>query len=258
MDLRKLPHQIYTPPLARPLFLSGGETAVILFHGWTGYPGELHYLGYRLHDAGFTVSIPRLPGHGTCGEDLLQTSRHDWLRHSVDHFLDLKNSFAEVYLVGFSMGGLIATILAAQFRVNKLVLIAPAFEAATRFLCLTPLVQIFLPRIKLRYEEESDDPDLHYIAREYRSWSWIKPAAELYRLQKTANRYLKFVYSSLFTIASRGDRTVPVRVAELVEAQAPSRDKAQLILSNSGHKMVDGEEKELISEEIEKWLKYHS
>ena len=55
----------------KPHFFQGGDKAILLIHGYTGSPREMLWLGTQLHKAGYTVSIPRLPGHGTNKEDFI-------------------------------------------------------------------------------------------------------------------------------------------------------------------------------------------
>ena len=51
---------------ALPLFLEGTNgKAVLVQHGFNGYPTEMYGLAHRLHDEGYTVVVPRLPGHAT-------------------------------------------------------------------------------------------------------------------------------------------------------------------------------------------------
>ena len=52
---------------------AGARSAVLLVHGYTGYPGELRSVADALYEAGHSVYAPRLPGHGTTRADFLQT-----------------------------------------------------------------------------------------------------------------------------------------------------------------------------------------
>src|SRR5215468_4314643 len=60
-------------PGAEPFFHSGGSTGVLLCHGFTGSPASLRPWADHLADAGLTVSLPRLPGHGTTWQDMAHT-----------------------------------------------------------------------------------------------------------------------------------------------------------------------------------------
>ncbi|GAA0649403.1 hypothetical protein GCM10009535_29230 [Streptomyces thermocarboxydovorans] len=63
---------------AEPYHHQGGETAVLLCHGFTGPPASLRPWAAHLAGQGLTVSLPLLPGHGTRWEDLRVTGWQDW------------------------------------------------------------------------------------------------------------------------------------------------------------------------------------
>jgi len=102
---------------ADPFELVGDDdVGVVLVHGFTGTPYEIRYLGERLADAGFTVSAPRLPGHGTTVADLDATRWEDWAE-AVERAVDrLGARCRRVAVVGQSLGGLLALHLASQRR----------------------------------------------------------------------------------------------------------------------------------------------
>src|SRR5699024_10116542 len=87
---------------------------------------EVEPLATYLHQqTDWDIKVPTLPGHG---ETLaLGNVTHDkWLQAAEDALQSLKEKYTQVYLIGFSMGGMIAAYLAAKFKVDKLVLLAPA------------------------------------------------------------------------------------------------------------------------------------
>src|SRR6056297_781524 len=121
------------PPVTRvkslglPGFYEGNNgKAVLAIHGFTGISDNLRYLSERLNREGFTVSLPRLPGHGTDSADFRTTGRGDWLRRSIDAYLDLRSEYETVYVIGSSMGGLLTLLLASMFRIPRIALAAPA------------------------------------------------------------------------------------------------------------------------------------
>ena len=118
-------------PEARPFRTdpAGAKAAVLLLHGFTGIPRELSIVGASLVDAGYAVLAPRYPGHGTNRADFMATSAEDWVRRAIDSYLDLRAEYDTVHVLGHSMGGLIATIVAVTFNSPRLVLLAPAFMA---------------------------------------------------------------------------------------------------------------------------------
>lgn len=61
--------------------------------------------------------------------DIFDEQDHDWMRW-IAKTKDIlhQNQNREIYLVGFSMGGVIASYLAATNNIHKLILLAPAFS----------------------------------------------------------------------------------------------------------------------------------
>jgi carboxylesterase len=90
------------------------DVGVVLIHGFTGSPYEVRYLGEQLAHAGFTVTAPLLPGHGTSLADLDATRWSDWTQH-VERAIDqLRLRCRRVALVGQSLGGLLALHAASK------------------------------------------------------------------------------------------------------------------------------------------------
>jgi carboxylesterase len=54
-----------------------GRTGVLLCHGFTGSPQSLRPWAEYLADAGLSVSLPRLPGHGTTWQEMARTRAED-------------------------------------------------------------------------------------------------------------------------------------------------------------------------------------
>jgi len=69
-------------------------------------------LALALADAGFTVEMPLLPGHGTAVADMVTTRWEDWSGAAEDAYADLAARSEEVVVVGLSMGGMLSVWLA--------------------------------------------------------------------------------------------------------------------------------------------------
>lgn len=258
--LASVPHDTRIASEARSLSFPGElGKAVLLIHGFTGVPSEMKYLGQRLSGEGFAVSIPRLPGHGTNHRDLLASGARDWLRRCVDAYLELSAEFDTVYVAGLSMGGLLAVLLAAEFKVPRIVLAAPALRTTIPLLRLTPVARYFVQSVPNRAyteaEEDDTDADRRSLRAEYSRYRWVAPAAELRSLQRLAMARLRQVQSATLTIVSKRDRAVPTDVGMLVERRAAARETRLIVLERSGHVVVDGEEKESVADEVIRWFK---
>jgi carboxylesterase len=96
-----------------PFFYEGGDTAVLLVHGFTGTPSELRPLGQYLRDEGFTVYAPLLAGHGTSPEEMECTTWKDWWKSTLDAYERLKQEgVQQIVAAGLSMGGALVLNLA--------------------------------------------------------------------------------------------------------------------------------------------------
>ena len=51
---------------------------VLLVHGFTGSPASMRPWGEYLHQRGYTVTVPLLPGHGTTPHDLNRVKWQEW------------------------------------------------------------------------------------------------------------------------------------------------------------------------------------
>lgn len=90
---------------AEPFFLHGKGPAVLVLHGFTGSTQSMRYLGEELHRRfGFTVSGPRLNGHGTSPDDMETTGYLDWLASAEQALHHLAAQGGKVFVTGLSMG----------------------------------------------------------------------------------------------------------------------------------------------------------
>lgn len=100
----------------------------MFLHGYTGGRYELNplfeYLKLRYE---FDYEFPVYPGHGNV-LDLRHVTGESWYREAYDAYAHLEKRVDEVYIIGYSMGGVFASYIAQHFPVEKLVLIAPAFN----------------------------------------------------------------------------------------------------------------------------------
>src|SRR5687768_11456947 len=70
-------------------------------------------LAEELHDAGFSIELPLLPGHGTRVEDMAETGWADWSNAAEEAYQALAARVDKMVIVGLSMGGTLACWLAS-------------------------------------------------------------------------------------------------------------------------------------------------
>ena len=89
-------------------------SGVLLVHGFRSSPASLRPLAEELAARGFTVELPRLPGHGTQFRDMLPTRYDHWRSHVAASARALAARTERVVLVGLSMGGTLALDVASS------------------------------------------------------------------------------------------------------------------------------------------------
>ena len=134
-------------PGAEPIDLPGGPVGVLLSHGFTGTTQSMRPWAEHLAAAGFTVSAPRLPGHGTRWQDMNKTRFADWYGEVERSFDDLRGRCDTVFAMGLSMGGTLVLRLAEQRpdQVAGLVLVNASVASQNKQLALVPILKHVLP-----------------------------------------------------------------------------------------------------------------
>lgn len=187
-------------PAARSFSIrNGAKRAVLLIHGYAGYPGELVRPAIDLAKEKFDVFVPRLPGHGTTGEDFQSVTLSDYMSVLENAYIDLEPRYDDVYLLGHSLGTLLVVELAKKFKSKKIVLSAPAFKI--KGLNLIELKALSLVKTELKKEWKPDHRyHLHYenapcddieLAQEYWSHIYVKKLIEAGELAKMAQKDFK-------------------------------------------------------------------
>lgn len=105
------------------------KTGIILIHGLYSSPFVMQDLGRYFYEQHFFVRSILLPGHGTRPADLVGARYHAWLK-AVDYAIHkMAEVTQQLFLVGTSLGGTLATYLAlCQKPIDGIVLLNPALR----------------------------------------------------------------------------------------------------------------------------------
>jgi carboxylesterase len=125
-------------PGAEPYSTTGDARGALVLHGFTGNPQSMRGLAMALADAGFTVEMPLLPGHGTAVADMVPTRWEDWSAAAEAAYLDLAARCDGVVVSGLSMGGSLSVWLAQRHpEIAGIAVVNPLVSPPTE---LMPLV----------------------------------------------------------------------------------------------------------------------
>jgi len=113
-----------------------GPECCLCVHGFTSCPAVYTELAERLAGMGYALSAPLLPGHGTTPEDLGAVAELEWFEAVAREYEALRGRYRTIHVVGLSLGGAIASWLAASRAgepgLGRLVLLSPAYGLANK------------------------------------------------------------------------------------------------------------------------------
>jgi carboxylesterase len=220
-------------PGAEPYSHDGSRIGVVLSHGFTGSPRSVRPWAEHLAAAGYTVRLPRLPGHGTTWQELNRTRWQDWYAPVDAAFRELHERCQTVFVGGLSMGGTLVTRLAQEHgpRVAGLVLVNPAYKVDDLRLKALPVLQALVPSvaaigndIKKPGQDEGayDRTPLKALYSQTQLWADVV-------------RDLPEVTQPVLLMHSAQDHVVPVSSSELLLARLSSTDVTEIVLHDSYH-----------------------
>lgn len=107
-------------PGAEPLSHEGTTNAgVLVIHGFTGNPSSMRAIADGMVALDHHVEMPRLPGHGTTLEDMVDKRWSDWTEEVAAAHARLAEHVDQIVVVGLSMGG--SLTLWAGLHLDKIV-----------------------------------------------------------------------------------------------------------------------------------------
>jgi carboxylesterase len=234
---------------------------VLLLHGFGDTPQTLSVLAQRLHRVGYSVFAPLLPGHGRTMYAFTRSRADEWIDAAKSSLLEMRSRHEAVSVVGLSMGGAIAVILAAEVTdISSLVLIAPylGMPRALRLAAASHWVWGRLAgEINARNPRSIRDP----IEREKNLAYGAVTARALFELLKIVRRARKAipgVRAPTLIIQSRQDPRIAPDVAESALGRIGAREKQLVWTEGAGHIITVDYGRERVFSEVEKWLRSHA
>ncbi|NCD35221.1 MAG: alpha/beta fold hydrolase [Spartobacteria bacterium] len=130
---------------------------VLLLHGFTTSPMQWEILSSELERNGIDFHAPLIHGFGQIHPEFLQAAgKEDWIRQIVDLYDLFSHQYRRISVIGHSMGGMLACILAQQRPVHELIISGPAlfplkkqgiYAHAMRSRFATALISYLIPMV---------------------------------------------------------------------------------------------------------------
>lgn len=189
------------------------EWGVVLCHGYLASPLEMRASADHLYEQGFSVYGVRLQGHGTRADALKGVSLEGW-RDAFDRAYGvIKHRCKHVVVGGFSTGGLMALLAAAnkQNHVRGVFTINAALQLRDLRSKLVPTVAMWNDLLeswniqygKMEYiENQSENPDVNYER------NYLHGVKTLGKLIKRTHQRLSHVVAPTLVIQGDADPVV--------------------------------------------------
>ena len=218
----------------KPFLHVGGETGVLLIHGFTGSVANMRPLGDALADLGYTVMGINLPGHATTEADMAASNARQWLQAAREAAIQLRRKCATVVVAGLSMGGVLALLLASEGLVDACVTLSAPMALHNRLARFTPWLAPVMPRISKAPTDERHrliDASFDYGYSGFPS----RKMADLLWLIRRARKQMPDVTCPLLVVQSDGDHTIWLGSAGWIDAHVNSKNKQLLALRGVHH-----------------------
>ncbi|HEX9766534.1 MAG TPA: alpha/beta fold hydrolase [Nitriliruptorales bacterium] len=215
------------------------RVGIAVVHGFTGNPISVRPTGERLHAEGWTVEVPRLPGHGTSWRDLAMTRWEDWLGTVNGVVDDLVGRCDQVVLIGLSMGGALCLDVATR-RPDEIAGVAaintPILPRDGLLARAAPLLRWVVPVVP---RDLADLPtgDIAMEGADEHAYALVPAASGL-----SLNRALPAIRSRLDRLTmpvlvawSPQDHTVPPKNSQWLVEQLEERDVTTFVCERSYH-----------------------
>jgi len=263
-------HEARLPTNARGVVI-GAETirlphttgrAALLLHGFNDTPQSMSSLAPALHAAGWSVLVPRLPGHGVRLDIMVRESRPSlWIAAVEEAYAALRATHDTVVVAGLSMGGALAVLLQrAHPEIPALVLLAPYLGMSLKLRAQLALVRILGRDTTYRYgrggERSIHDP----VARRQALGPGVITVSTMRALREiafAAQAALPALRAPVLYLQSREDNRISVAQAERYFAAIGGDQKVLRWLTGCGHIISNDYGREEVAQQTIDWFNEH-
>lgn len=223
--------------------------AIMIIHGFAGGTYDQEELANYLElNRAFDVYQFTLPGHN---KNLGKAMYQDWINASENQInILIRAGYKTIYLIGHSMGGVIATYLTTKYsQVKKLVLAAPAFHyfgGTDKNIDISESLKTIPKLLKTYKGEDIIDKILK-----------LNPSAlrEFMELIKEYYDCPMKVKCPVLLLQGKKDNVVPISSSRYVYSNIKSKNKTLIYLEESNHEIFSCNDKIQIYSIVQRFLK---
>ena len=233
-----------------------GHIGIVLVHGFTGSPAAMRPWAEYLNARGYSVRVPRLPGHATKPADLNNVKWQEWPAKVAFEIVELQKHCSQIFVTGLSMGGGTTLNIAASHG-----------EKLSGIILVNPMIHVkFVPHqlawIISRFQKlrSSVGDDIKRPGVTEYGYDWL-PAVGAYEMLKMLHYTRKRLHDVTLPVQlfhSVEDHTLPVSNTEIIMREINSREKNRVELVNSYHVATLDYDDEIIFENSRIFIEAHS
>lgn len=211
----------------------------LCIHGFTGNRGKLNRLlnPYANKKDGLSTLLHY---RDMADEDLREVTYQEWLYMVEVAVRELIKRCEEVYVIGFSMGGLLACYLAAKYEIKKLVLLS----AAAYYLNPPMLFESVKAAVHTRLTGEAEPDQLVDLYTHKMTHTPMTAVRQFMAAVKKIRPYIRHVHTPVLIIQGEKDALVPRKSSEFLFRTIASEEKHIHYLKDGRHMICHGFEKD--------------
>ncbi|RLQ93253.1 alpha/beta hydrolase [Falsibacillus albus] len=218
----------------------------LCIHGFTGAPYEVAPLvDYLKRNTDWEVAVPTLPGHGETLQ-LKGVAHSEWIDCAEKALQDLLRKCEEVYLIGFSMGGLIASYLAVKYPIKKLVLLS----AAAYYINVPQIIKDIKEMIGDTFNGNLLKNELFLRYKRKIMKTPLSATREFRKIVMLSRPQLRKITIPTLIVQGEADGIVPKKSAEYLYKEISSEQKILRLEPNAKHLICHCDEQMALFDEI--------
>lgn len=234
---------------------ANARTGVLLVHGFTGSPYSMRPWGEHLQAAGYTVSGPLLPGHGTRWQEMNACTWEQWVGAAENALNELAARVDQVFVFGLSMGGTITLRLAETHpEIKGIVVVNASLATQRKDAKLLPFFKNFIGAFPgIVNDIKKPGQDEHGYTK-----LPLKAAFQLQRGWAAVRAELGKITAPVLYFRSRTDHVVEAVSGEILLSGLTGTKATEVILEDSFHvATLDNDAPQIFASSVD-FIKQHS
>ncbi|GEM_PF-5307145 len=232
---------------------------LLLLHGLTNTPAEFLHFAEHFSALGYRVRVPCLLGHGSRVEDLHSIHEEQWLAQVESELRQLDETEGPRFVVGSSLGGVLALYLATQHKsLTGVVALAPTYRfrlIKNRILLplLSRLPEFLIERLGTTKKTDRAPGSLALVNHCYKSHS-LGAVVRLERLRARVARSLPIISVPVLLAQDPLDHHLSEDSIEVMQDRLVNARVRVVEYPGGQHELTLGHSHQLLRSEIESFI----